>query len=158
MKRLIEFLIVSVLLIMAGYYIDRKFNVFNLTKNETIHLAIRDNMQCVKVMISGYPLYFTLDTGCSGVHISCTEYMFLKKQGIKMENKGTVKTLNADGVEKECPVIEIKDFKIGDINLGPVECTVSDNPNAPTLIGQNVLKKLGVIQIDYNNNNLIIVK
>jgi predicted aspartyl protease len=60
----------------------------------------------------------------------------------------------ADNRSGECPVIKIKTINIGGIEVKDIKCTVQENGESSLLLGQSVLKQLGEISIDYNNNQL----
>lgn len=106
--------------------------------------------------LNGVPVRFQLDTGCSGVQITAAEYFYMLHQGAVSENdeleKGLVSI--ADGSEHEVLSVKIKKLKIGEDSVENVDCSIESNPNAPRLIGQSVLSKLGSVAIDYGNNKL----
>lgn len=64
----------------------------------------------------------------------------------------------ADGSTVECRRFKIKSLKIGNKTIYDVECSVSNNDNAPLLLGSSALKKLKVIKIDYLNNTVVLSK
>jgi hypothetical protein len=62
----------------------------------------------------------------------------------------------ADGSRARSERFLIKKLIIGTQILTNIEARISNSIEAPMLIGQNVMQKLGTITIDYNNNLLII--
>jgi predicted aspartyl protease len=54
--------------------------------------------------------------------------------------------------------MKLKSISIGGIELKDIDCTIQENGDASLLLGQDVLKKLGEVSIDYKNNKLKIIK
>ncbi len=62
--------------------------------------------------------------------------------------------LLADGSTIEGKRIMIRRIKIGNLVLEDVEVSVSNSSLSPALIGQNLLRRLGIITLNYNNSTL----
>ena len=62
----------------------------------------------------------------------------------------------ANGEIEEGTKINLKEIQIGKIKIYNVKASVVHNLNAPLLLGQSALKKLGKIEFDYSNNTLSI--
>ncbi len=62
----------------------------------------------------------------------------------------------ANGEIAEGTIINLKNLEIGDIKLYNVQASVMHNLNAPLLLGQSALSKLGSIEFNYSNSTLII--
>jgi clan AA aspartic protease (TIGR02281 family) len=106
--------------------------------------------------INGIPMEFILDTGASNVSLSSTEALFLIKQGLITEDDilGSTRFQNANGQILEGTKIKLKSIEIAGIIVNDVIATVVSKTDAPLLLGQSFLSKLGPIKID--GNKLII--
>lgn len=131
-------------------------------KNDiVIPVTIDDNGIHVKMKVNGLPIDFILDTGCSDMQMSSAEFNFLIKENLIKTDEdfishSEIKIANGDKVESD--FYNIKSVEIKNNLMRNVVCNVVDNPNAPALLGQSVLSKLGKITIDYNKKLLIIQK
>jgi predicted aspartyl protease len=101
---------------------------------------------------------FILDSGASDVSISNSIFKLL-------QNSGSVKDADflqpayyqfADGSVVLKRRINLKELRIGNYIINDVAASISDDNDAPLLLGQSVLRKLGTISIDYTNHQLII--
>ena len=54
----------------------------------------------------------------------------------------------ADGNTTDVLVVNIKDVEIGGLHLNNVIATIKQQQNAPLLLGQSAIEKLGKITID----------
>ncbi|MBP8192909.1 MAG: retroviral-like aspartic protease family protein [Chitinophagales bacterium] len=108
--------------------------------------------------VNGLNLKFIFDTGASDVSISLTEANFMLKNGYlsKSDVLGTEYYRIANGEIEEGTKINLKEIQIGKIKIYNVKASVVHNLNAPLLLGQSALKKLGKIEFDYSNNTLSI--
>ena len=118
------------------------------------------NTFLVSCKVNEFPLDFIFDTGASSVTLSRSTAMFMLKNGYISINdivgQNTYQT--ADGNISVGTVIRLKKIEIGGYILHNVEASIIDSDNAPLLLGQSALNKLGKIQIDYNNSTLTIIK
>ena len=82
------------------------------------------------------------------------------KNGYLSENDiiGRQQFQTASGAILEGTRILIKKIEIGGLILRNVEASVVHSNNAPLLLGQTVLSRLGKISIDYQSSSLIISK
>lgn len=112
----------------------------------------------VKCTINGLPLYFVFDTGAADVTMSMVEANFmLKNDYIKPEDiRGAARYVDANGDISEGTVINLRNVNFGGVELDNVRASVVRNQKAPLLLGQSVLGRLGKIEIDNANNQLII--
>ena len=106
--------------------------------------------------VNGIPMNFVFDTGASDVTISSTEAKFLLKQGLleKSDFLENVKYEIANGDIIEGTKINLKTIDIDGIILDNVSASVIYKQDAPLLLGQSALSKLG--QYSINGNQLII--
>ena len=115
--------------------------------------------------VNGIPMKFIFDTGASDVTISVTEAKFLLKQGL-LEKSDFIENTNykmANGEIIEGTRINLKTIEIGGKILKNISASVIYKQNAPLLLGQSALSKLGqytikgnqfIIDSPINSNNL----
>lgn len=102
--------------------------------------------------VNGIPMNFVFDTGASDVTISVTEAKFLLKQGL-LEKIDFIENVNykmANGEIIEGTKINLKTIEIGGLLLKNVSASVIYKQNAPLLLGQSALSKLGTYSIKSN--------
>lgn len=112
----------------------------------------------IKANVNGVPMKFLLDTGCSGIQITAAEYYYMLHNGAISENdrgSDAVATI-ADGSSYKVATAKLKSVNIGGHEIKDVGCDIEENTNAPLLMGQSVLSKLGKITIDYNSKKIIV--
>jgi clan AA aspartic protease (TIGR02281 family) len=111
----------------------------------------------VPCKLNGLPLKFVFDTGASDVSISLTEALFMIKNGyLKKEDLGeNVYYSVANGDVAKGTKLNIKEIEIGGLKLFNIEASIVHETNAPLLLGQSMIEKLGRIQLD--GNQLIIL-
>ena len=114
----------------------------------------------VKCTINELPLNFYFDTGASEVTISNVEAAFMMKNGylgpkdiVGKEYYGV-----ANGDIAEGTIVNLKNVEFAGLKLEGVKATVVNSQDAPLLLGQTVLSRLGKIEIDYSNKILKITK
>ena len=115
------------------------------------------NCYLVGANVNGVPRKMTLDTGASTMSISIIEYEFLKKQKLISDSTAQVSECTiANGDTTKCFMIKIAQVSIGDTSVKNVDCLVMENPDAPLLLGMNVLNGLGGVSINYKRKLLIL--
>lgn len=142
---------------------------FKPTKNDSVEwrqvtdfeYAVRleqdGNCYLVGANVNGIPMKMTLDTGASTMSISIIEYEFLKKQKLISDSTAQVSECTiANGDTTKCFMIKIAQVSIGDTSVKNVDCLVMENPDAPLLLGMNVLNGLGGVSINYKRKLLIL--
>jgi clan AA aspartic protease (TIGR02281 family) len=110
----------------------------------------------VKCSVNGLPLHFIFDTGAADVTISRVEATFMFKNGYLSSDDiiGKARYMDANGDISIGTVINIKKITFGDQELENVRASVVESNNAPLLLGQSVLNRLGKIEIDYDRSML----
>lgn len=95
-----------------------------------------------------FPMIF--DTGCSGVSISILELATLIKHGYITEEDvvGITQAQIADGTVVEKAVVNLRKLKIGDYECYNVEASISENVEAPLLLGNDALKDVESFKVD----------
>lgn len=115
------------------------------------------NCYLVGANVNGIPMKMTLDTGASTMSISIIEYEFLKKQKLISNSTAQISECTiANGDTTKCFMIKIAQVSIGDTYVKNVDCLVMENPDAPLLLGMNVLNGLGGVSINYKRKLLIL--
>ena len=113
----------------------------------------------VPVIINGVlKLFFIIDTGASETQISPDVFLTLYRsktidESDKLPGKEFV---FADGSSAFSDRYMLRSVEIGGIEIKNVSVSISSSIEAPILLGQNLLSRLGNFRIDYNNKKLII--
>lgn len=110
----------------------------------------------VKCSVNGLPLHFIFDTGAADVTISRVEATFMfKNEYLTSEDVvGKARYMDANGDISIGTVLNIKKITFGGLELENVRASVVESNNAPLLLGQSVLNRLGKIEIDYDRSVL----
>lgn len=114
----------------------------------------------VPCTINGLRMNFILDTGASDVSISkaTAQYMFDQGYLRREDIEGFSRYSTADGDISVGMDITLRKVNFGGYELKDVKASVVDSDQAPLLLGQSVLSRLGRIQIDYDNSLLTIIR
>jgi TPR repeat protein len=111
----------------------------------------------IPVILNGVlTIKFIVDSGASDVSISPDVAMTLVKTGTVSKNdflEGKVYQF-ADGSFAESERFILHSIKIGSKVITNVPCSISKTTDAPMLLGQSALQKLGAYKIDYKTNQL----
>lgn len=110
----------------------------------------------IPCIVNGAKMKFIFDTGASNVCISMTMAEYLYDNGYLEDNdiKGVGSSSVADGRIVDHIKILLRDIKIENLHIYNVEAIVVDGQNAPLLMGQSAIQKLGKIEL--NGSTLII--
>lgn len=115
-------------------------------------------LKYVDVTVNGMDVDMIFDTGCSSTLISMAEANYLYQKGLLEEGDvlGLAQAVIADGSIVENAVVNLREVVIGgQIVCRDVTATVSANPKAPLLLGNEVLDRVATIEIDNWNKALI---
>ena len=129
--------------------------------SQTIIKMKRDGgVSVIPCSVNGLKLSFIFDTGASDVSISMTEATFMLKNEYLNESDiiGTQNYLDANGNINQGINIILREVEIGGLKLFNVKASIVKNLQAPLLLGQSALSKLGPIQLDLQTNTLTILK
>ncbi|MEE1119267.1 MAG: retroviral-like aspartic protease family protein [Bacteroidales bacterium] len=111
----------------------------------------------IPVKINGMGFYMIFDTGCSTNLISKLELLSLIKNGVISEEDflGVTQSSIADGSVVENLVVNLKEVVLDDkIIFYNVQASVSENIEAPLLLGNEILNQVESYEID-NNEEVI---
>ena len=110
----------------------------------------------VPCTINGLPLHFVFDTGASDVSLSSVEAQFMFKNGYLKPTDviGRRAYLTASGDVVEGTAVRLRTVTFGGLTLDNVRASVTHSQDAPLLLGQSVLSRLGKVEID-NQANVI---
>ncbi len=133
-----------------------RHDVDTTSHSTIVRMALHNGVYEVPIEINGIRLLFILDTGASSISISSAEATVLAKQG-SLTNEdilGEQKFMTATGEIAPGTRINLREVKIGNRSLTNVEASITQNQNAPLLLGQTVLSRFGKISIDYVKNEI----
>lgn len=121
-----------------------------------VRMQKENGVYIVPIIVNGLNLNFIFDTGASSISISAAEATVMLRQGKIKEDDiiGEAQFLDAEGEISEGTVVLLHTVQIGNIILKNVEASVTDNIQAPLLLGQSALAKFGKVTIDYNENTI----
>ena len=131
----------------------------------TVPLEDKDDGYYISLTVNGVPMRFLVDSGCSGMTIGYTEYMFLKNQDkVGKDIIQGRKMQLANGRLCDVAEISLDSISFGSIKIDSVSCLVSlpdslgNVYDAPSLIGFNTLfsRVAEVIIIDLGRHELSI--
>lgn len=109
-------------------------------------------------VVNGVKMNFIFDTGASNVSISLTEALFLLKNGYLEDYDilGSSLSKVADGSIVENTEINLHSIEVNGIIITDVKAVVSNSIDAPLLLGQSAIQKLGKIEI--SGDSLYIIR
>jgi predicted aspartyl protease len=160
-------LLIAVLLLSCGnkrqppVYEDLvDFGTEDSDVQEVVKIPFRSvgGVKFVKVTVNGVGFDMIFDTGCSGALISMAEANYLYQKGrLSVDDiLGVSQSMIADGSIVENMVVNLREVVIGDQIYCPnVQATVSNNIDAPLLLGNEILDRVATITIDNENEELI---
>ena len=110
----------------------------------------------VPCTINGLPLHFVFDTGASDVTLSSVEALFMFKNGYLKPTDviGRRAYLTASGDVVEGTSVRLRSVTFVGMTLDNVRASITHSQDAPLLLGQSVLSRLGKVEID-NRANVI---
>lgn len=109
-------------------------------------------------VVNAVKMNFIFDTGASNVSISLTEALFLLKNGYLEDYDilGSSLSQVADGSIVENTEINLHSIEVNGIIITDVKAVVSNSIDAPLLLGQSAIQKLGKIEI--SGDSLYIIR
>lgn len=145
MKRNICCIIRTVLFLNAIFFVNGIYaqTTIKMVKNPSGTFSLR-------CKVNGALMKMIFDTGASSVSISRSTALYLYNNDLISENDyiGEISSRIANGDIIDNMLIRLRDVEIEGLHLKDVEAMVSSSLNAPLLLGQNVISKLGKITLD----------
>lgn len=131
----------------------------NCFSQTVIKMKRESGVSIIPCKVNGLNLNFIFDTGASDVSISMTEATFMLKNGYLSVKDiiGSNKFSDANGNINEGVIINLKEIEIAGLKLYNVKASIVKNNKAPLLLGQTAIGKLGMIQLDLEQNTLTIL-
>ena len=139
--------------------LGQNVNDNNDNGQNVLRMEEESGVRYVWIEVNGIRLRFIFDTGASSICLSPAEATVLYRQGTLVEEDilNTEYFQDATGKISAGTSINLREVKVGNIILNNVNALVVDNVEAPLLLGQSVLERIGTIQID-NINKVIVFK
>lgn len=118
-----------------------------------IHMEKEAGVYKVPCQVNGLKMKFIFDTGAANVCISLTYAEMMLENGYLDESdfKGTSQATLADGSIIDNVVVNLRSVEIGGLTIENVSAIVVPTQNAPLLLGQSVIQRLGKVSIDGDN-------
>jgi outer membrane protein OmpA-like peptidoglycan-associated protein len=129
-------------------------SVFSQT---VIKMKQEDGISIVPCKVNGLNLTFSFATAEPTVKIAISEANFMFKNRY-LSSSDVLSPANytnnelTDGV-----VVNIREIEFAGLKLNNINATVTKDINAPILLGQSALAKLGPVQMDFANNSITIL-
>ena len=123
----------------------------------TIQMEEYNGVYRIPCTVNGAKMKFIFDTGASNVCLSMTMAEYLYDNGY-IDNEdilGIGSSSVADGRIVDHIRINLRDIELSGVHLYNVEAVVIDGQNAPLLMGQSAIQKLGNIEM---KGSLLIIK
>lgn len=119
---------------------------------KTVRMEKDGGIYKISCKVNGAPMKMYFDTGASTVSISKATALYLLDNDLisPKDFRGKTKTSTADGSISDNMVINLRDIEIAGMHLRNVLATVSYSLNAPLLLGQTAIQRLGKISLQGN--------
>ena len=119
-----------------------------------VRIAMEKTLGVYKVpcMVNGAKMKFVFDTGAAYVTLSkpMAEYLFENNYLSQNDIIGTQQLQDATGKISTHVTVNIKDIEIGGKHIQNVTASIVGSQNAPLLLGQSAIQKLGKVSIEDN--------
>ena len=125
--------------------------IFLSAQSQTvIEMRQESGIYTIPCKVNGLKLRFIFDTGASNVSMSLSEILFMLKNDYisKEDIFGVSEAQLANGDIVENTEVLLKEIEIGGIILKDVKASIIHELQAPLLLGQSAIGKLGTYQID----------
>ena len=132
------------------------FFAISLSAQVTITMEQDGGVYKVPCKVNGAKMKFIFDTGAATVCLSETmaKYLLENDYITRDDILGSGKSQVADGRIVDHVRINIRDIEIAGLHINDIEASVVEGQNAPLLLGQTAIQKLGIVSI--KGNKLII--
>ena len=115
-----------------------------------IHMEKEAGVYKVPCQVNGLKMKFIFDTGAANVSISSTYAEMMLENGYLVESdfKGATQSILADGSVVDNAVVNLRKVEIAGQTIENVTALVVPSQNAPLLLGQSAIQRLGKVSID----------
>lgn len=139
-------------------FIIGAFLHLTLHSQNVVQMKRESGVSKIPCKVNGLNLEFIFDTGASDVTISLTEALFMLKNNYLLESDiiGKENYKTASGDISEGYQIILREIEFAGLKLYNVKASIIKTSDAPLLLGQSALSKLGDITINLENNTLSI--
>ena len=126
------------------------FYFFPLSSQTIIKMEKSNGVYKIPCVVNGARMKFIFDTGATNVSMSASmaNYLLENEYISKEDIINTGQSSLADGRIIDHTLINLKDIEISGLHLNNIETIVLNSQNAPLLLGQSAIQKLGKIEID----------
>lgn len=119
---------------------------------KVIQMEKENGVYKISCTVNGAKMKMIFDTGASTVSLSMSiaNYLYENDYITKNDIIGSGRSQTADGTIVDHIVINLRDIEIFGLHLKNVKATVLEGQNAPLLLGQSAIQKLGSVTIQGN--------
>ena len=157
------FLSILFLIILFDYSNSdtKKTNIIKKEIKEYVYLRDENGMKYITLSINGHKKEFLLDTGASTILISKRFLRQLKREGFITYSENFIRKKNysiANGDVISGEVWRLPKIKIGNKVLYNIQISATSmkGTDEDFLFGMSALKKLGIKELDLNNNRILL--
>lgn len=136
----------------VGFIVTLLCLSLSIIAQKTIKMEKDGGIYKISCKVNGAPMKMYFDTGASTVSISKATALYLLENDLigPQDFRGKTKSTTADGSISDKMVINLRDIEIAGLHLRDVLATVSYSLNAPLLLGQTAIQRLGRITLQGN--------
>lgn len=115
-----------------------------------ITMEFSNGVYKIPCLVNGARMKMVFDTGASTVSLSLSmaQYLYDNDYLVESDFGEAGKSQMADGRIVNHVTVNIRDFEIGGLHIDNVKAIVTANQEAPLLMGQSVIQRLGRVTID----------
>lgn len=123
---------------------------------KVIQMEKENGVYKISCTVNGAKMKMIFDTGAAAVSLSMpmANYLYENDYITKDDIIGSGRSQTADGTIVDHIVINLRDIEISGLHIKNIKATVIASQNAPLLLGQSAIQKLGPVTIQ--GNRLII--
>lgn len=122
----------------------------SILADTVIPMEYANGVYKVPCTINGARMKMIFDTGASNVSLSLSmaQYLYENDYIVDADFGEMGKSQTADGRIVDHITVNLRDFEIGGLHIENVKAIVTANQEAPLLMGQSVIQRLGKVTID----------
>lgn len=138
---------------------SQEMPTLSIDNSNVIAMTKKNGIYEVPIVVNGsLKLNFILDSGASDISLPPDVVLTLIRTRTitKDDFIGSNTYRFADGTTAKSDIINLREIKIGSKTIPNVRGSISNSIDAPLLLGQSLLNRLGTVTLDYANGNLVI--